>query len=1165
MKRLFYFLIVLSCTLWKCGKSDSDVDNPINPDNPDNPTNVTLDISTTDLTFEASGGQKEFTIYCNSDWTITNNNNWCKTDMVKGNGDKTITVTTDPYSETEDQNTNLTIKAGEKTKVLTVTQKHGDAIILTKDKFDVPQEGENITIEVKSNIEYQVSIPSKFQTWIKQAVRSKALETKNFSFTISSNEDFDKREGYIVFSSKSLKDTVYVYQAQKNQLILTEDTYNIPSEGEDIIVKLKTNIDYEVSIPDSVNNWISLIQTKAIRTDKLNFSIVKNEQTNNRKAIVIIKDKNSLLTDTLYINQSQKNALILTQKIYNIKAEGETISVELKNNIQYDVIVPDSVSKWIKNIQTRALKTDKLQFSILANNTYSNRYAIVIFKDNNSRVSDTLKINQSQESYLRLSQKLYNISGQEEDINVELKTNVDYSVNIPDDANTWISLITTRALRTDLLKFHIKANLENKKRTTKIIVKDKNSKLADTIILNQTIQGIFIGDVILTTEDELEAFKNTGYKKIEGNLKIISTDFLTLKTLDNLLEEVTGNIEIKCPNLQSLKGLESIRMIGNSLLIQDDSQITNFEGLNNLQKIGQDFVLSSFVYGRSLSCFNKLISFEGLENLQNIGGSFILHSEIWDNPQGGQYKILSFNELVSFKGLENLYTIEGNFEIRSKGPTEKGGNIKSFYELLSLKGLSNLQRIGGHFFTQNTSLSSFEGLDNLTTIGGDLNTSSTSDFVGLNKLTEIGGSIVGVKAQFQGLEHVQYIGKNISGNTFKGLGSLQRIDGNISGTVFSGLEKLESIGGNLSIKNADCSFEGLENLRIIEGDLLISKLANSKGTCSNLKGLNNLKTVKGNFTFSLNSPIKTFEGLESLEEIGGNFTVTAEAYGVGLYALTSFKGLSKLSSIGGDFILSAIGKTQYSISPLDVLESFEGLESLQSIGGNFKIIAHGSNNRERYRDALKSFKSFKGLNNLQSIGGDFEITASVGGFEATALNSLKSFEGLESLQNIRGSFRINAKGEYYSEYGGGDSGDVLENLINFVGLDALESIGKDLEIISDGYSLSLFSSLQGFKLKSFGGDLHLEFGDKSSFHTLSGLEYLSVIGGDLILKCSKLSNITSLSNVTSVSNITITNCSNLYDFCPLRNAMNNFSGTYNVTGNGYNPRKVQIREGECSK
>lgn len=71
---------------------------------------------------------------------------------------------------------------------MTVTQKQKDAIILTKDKFDIPQEGRDITIEVKSNINYQVTVPDKCQSWIKQAITSKALTTKNFNFTISANE-----------------------------------------------------------------------------------------------------------------------------------------------------------------------------------------------------------------------------------------------------------------------------------------------------------------------------------------------------------------------------------------------------------------------------------------------------------------------------------------------------------------------------------------------------------------------------------------------------------------------------------------------------------------------------------------------------------------------------------------------------------------------------------------------------------------------------------------------------------------------------------------------------------------------------------------------------------------------------------------------------------------
>ena len=138
MKRLFYLLMMLSCTLWSCSKSDGSIDDPDDPDNPDTPTNVTLDISVSDLVFEAEGGEKEFTIYCNSDWTITNESEWCKTTVNQGNGDSKIIVTVGVYSEMEDRNTNLTVKAGNITKVLTVTQKDGDAIILSKDKFDIP-------------------------------------------------------------------------------------------------------------------------------------------------------------------------------------------------------------------------------------------------------------------------------------------------------------------------------------------------------------------------------------------------------------------------------------------------------------------------------------------------------------------------------------------------------------------------------------------------------------------------------------------------------------------------------------------------------------------------------------------------------------------------------------------------------------------------------------------------------------------------------------------------------------------------------------------------------------------------------------------------------------------------------------------------------------------
>ena len=147
-KFIYLFAMILSLSLWSCGKDDDGVDDPNNPNNPGNPDNVTLELSTKDLVFEAQGGELTFDITCNADWTITNESDWCTLDMTSGNGNATVKVSTGVYEENEDRNTVLTVKAGDTPQTLTITQKHEDALILSKDKFDVPQAGDNITIEL---------------------------------------------------------------------------------------------------------------------------------------------------------------------------------------------------------------------------------------------------------------------------------------------------------------------------------------------------------------------------------------------------------------------------------------------------------------------------------------------------------------------------------------------------------------------------------------------------------------------------------------------------------------------------------------------------------------------------------------------------------------------------------------------------------------------------------------------------------------------------------------------------------------------------------------------------------------------------------------------------------------------------------------------------------
>ena len=87
-----------------------------------------------------------------------------------------------------------------------------------------------------------------------------------------------------------------------------------------------------------------------------------------------------------------------------------------------------------------------------------------------------------------------------------------------------------------------------------------------------------------------------------------------------------------------------------------------------------------------------------------------------------------------------------------------------------------------------------------------------------------------------------------------------------------------------------------------------------------------------------------------------------------------------------------------------------------------------------------------------------------------------------------------------------------------------------------------------------------------SLESFEGLENLTNIGDKLTIKgCSSLNNIDALKNIESLNDISITTCSKLYDFCVLKNVVQNMSGTFYVNDNGYNPTKYQLLNGECSQ
>ena len=836
MRKLIFSFILLSTLLVNCGK-DSGTDDPNNP-NGNGGAQTTLTISPNELTFKSEGEEKAFAITSNSAWIITNPSTWCKINPTQGNGNSTITAIADPSEEYDDRNFNLTIKAGETTKVVTVTQKKKDAIILTKEKYDIPTEGDNITVEVKSNITYSTIIPAGHNEWIKQVETKqlgRGLETKNLNFQISANPTTNKREGIIVIkdNSSSLADTIHVYQAQKDELILTQDTYNVSSEGENINVELRSNVDYEVIIPEDVKDWVNRITSRSSRVDNLIFNIAANPTYDNRSAKVIIKDKNSELADTLNINQTQVNAIILTQEKYEIPSEGQNIKIEVKSNIKYDIIIPDNAREWIKQIQSRALITNIINLSISANTSYEQRAAEIVVKDKSSNLSDTIRITQKQNNIIILTQKEYDIPAEGQQISIEIKSNIEYDILLSTDAEKWIEKIDlSRALITNTLNYNILPNTTYNERKAEIIIKDKGSDLSDTVKIVQAPKSdIFIGDVTFKTEQDLIDFKEMGYKKVKGNVSINPYGFKTLQKLDNLLTEIEGSLILE-GTLTNFDGLYGLKTITEDLVIQ--SYLTSFAGLSNLETIGGNFKIIDS------SSLNALTSFEGLSKLNYIGGDFEVNAS-------SSYSS-SLEALASFKGLENLEKINGNFKIiASSSSSSAAASSSSLKALTSFEGLSKLNYIGGDFEVNASSsysssleaLASFKGLENLEKINGNF------------KIIASSSSSLKALTSFEGLSKLNYIGGDFEVNPKNlkslSLDNLTTIGGdaniNIDRMIETlNLNKLNSINGNLYIRGVYGKMTSLDliSLTTITGNLTITECP----MLNNIDGLTNLTTVK---------------------------------------------------------------------------------------------------------------------------------------------------------------------------------------------------------------------------------------------------------------------------------------------------------------------------------
>ena len=347
--------------------------------------------------------------------------------------------------------------------------------------FGVASGEQIVSFSANTNWTLSVASTTSGATWCKASATSGSKGNATVKFTIDENTSYDDRSVSVTIKAGTASKTFTITQKGADALLVTTNKYEVAQEGGKIEVEVKANINYELAISETAKDWITESKSRALTTHKHTFEIALNEESEKREGEITFKSGDKV--ETVKVYQAGSAIILLSQNEFTVSDAGETISVDVKSNIEYGVQMPDV--DWITDeASSRGMSSHTLKYAILPNEDYDNRSAEIIFYDKKSDLKETLKVVQAQKDAIVISQKNISVDKEGGTVEVKVNTNVDFEVQIPTEV-TWITQTESRTLTEKSIFLKIEENTSDKSRSVNITITNEDSQLCDTITLKQ--------------------------------------------------------------------------------------------------------------------------------------------------------------------------------------------------------------------------------------------------------------------------------------------------------------------------------------------------------------------------------------------------------------------------------------------------------------------------------------------------------------------------------------------------------------------------------------------------------------------------------------------------------------------------------------------------------
>lgn len=293
-------------------------------------------------------------------------------------------------------------------------------------------------------------------------------------------------------------------------------------------------------------------------------------------------------------HNGMKPSIVMSETEFVIPASGNSISITAVSRVPLQVEIPDGC-EWISFSSSQNYIYN---FKIAENTGYEERTAEIKFVNTDYGLNKSVNIKQMQIDAIICAANEYNVGLEGKELNLDIQANIDYTINISEDAKDWIQLVETRGLVENKLTLKILPCLDQTFRVGSITFTGETASQVIRIIQGPT-----------QNMDNIIWYVTSNHNKVETNPTQFDRNIISHTYTDGV-----GIIEFDGP-------ITKIVNVFNS------SYITELHLPNSLEHIGLGCISETSL--KSLRLPDNLKSIEGAltrnSHMSQFSGKYASH------------------------------------------------------------------------------------------------------------------------------------------------------------------------------------------------------------------------------------------------------------------------------------------------------------------------------------------------------------------------------------------------------------------------------------------------------------------------------------------------------------------------------------------------------------